>query len=68
MDYILKVGILTLELLAWKNQNLLVKVAAAAGGEVVLIPFCEDICYRIEPSLKQVWINPPEGLLELNAI
>ncbi len=50
------------------SQNPLLKVAAAAGGEVVLIPFCEDICYRIEPSLKQVWINPPEGLLELNAI
>ena len=37
------------------------------GGEV-LIPFTESICVRVDPEGKEIEIDPPEGLLELNEI
>jgi 16S rRNA processing protein RimM len=34
-------------------------------GEL-LIPFAKSICTRIDPANKQIVINPPDGLLDLN--
>jgi 16S rRNA processing protein RimM len=41
-------------------------VISGALGEV-LIPLAADICVRIEPDARRIVVNPPEGLLELNA-
>jgi len=35
-------------------------------GEV-LIPLADDICTRIDPAAKTIWIEPPEELLDLNS-
>jgi 16S rRNA processing protein RimM len=35
-------------------------------GEI-LIPFTSDICVEVNPDLKLITIDPPEGLLQLNA-
>jgi 16S rRNA processing protein RimM len=37
-----------------------------AGGEV-LVPLAEDICRVIDPVARRIVIDPPAGLLELNA-
>lgn len=42
------------------------EVEAAETGREILVPFCQPICYRIDPDHKQIWIAPPDGLLELN--
>ena len=36
------------------------------GGEEILIPFTREICVRVDVERKQIEIDPPEGLLELN--
>lgn len=41
-------------------------VVDAATGEV-LIPLALDICVSIEPSRRRIMIDPPAGLLDLNA-
>lgn len=41
-------------------------VVETAGGEV-LIPMVEAICTTIDTVKKRIVIEPPEGLLELNA-
>jgi 16S rRNA processing protein RimM len=41
-------------------------VVAGAAGEV-LIPFATEICPEIDPGGKRIVIDPPEGLVELNA-
>lgn len=41
-------------------------VVAAANGEV-LVPLAAAICTAIDPAAKRIVIDPPEGLLELNA-
>jgi 16S rRNA processing protein RimM len=41
-------------------------VVAAAGGDV-LIPLASEICPVIDPAGKRIVIDPPAGLLELNA-
>jgi 16S rRNA processing protein RimM len=33
----------------------------------ILIPFTSDICVEVNPELKEILIDPPEGLLQLNA-
>ncbi len=38
------------------------------GGREMLIPFVEQVCVRIDPGEKLIVIDPPEGLLDLNAI
>lgn len=35
-------------------------------GENLLIPFAKSICTRIDLERKQITVNPPEGLLDLN--
>jgi len=49
-----------------------------AGGPVVLVvrrgrddlyvPFTEAICVRVDPEAREVVIDPPDGLLDLNEI
>ena len=49
-----------------------------AGGPVLLVvkrgdgeiyvPFAETICVKIDPEAKEILIDPPAGLLELNEI
>ncbi len=39
---------------------------AGARGEV-LVPLAADICVEIDIATRRIRINPPEGLLELNA-
>ena len=41
-------------------------VDGQAGGEV-LVPLAEDICRVIDPAARRIVIDPPAGLLELNA-
>jgi len=41
-------------------------VVAGAAGEV-LVPFAAEICPEIDPPGKRIVIDPPEGLVELNA-
>jgi 16S rRNA processing protein RimM len=41
-------------------------VVAGAAGEL-LIPLATAICTTIDPSAKRIVVDPPEGLLELNA-
>ena len=49
-----------------------------AGGPVLLVvkrgdgeiyvPFTETICVKVDPEAKEIHIDPPDGLLELNEI
>jgi 16S rRNA processing protein RimM len=41
-------------------------VVDTAGGEL-LVPLATEICPTIDPAAKRIVIEPPEGLLELNA-
>ena len=41
-------------------------VVEAPGGEV-LVPFVVAICTTIDPAGKRIVIDPPEGLLDVNA-
>jgi 16S rRNA processing protein RimM len=38
------------------------------GNEEYYIPFVEAICRRVDPAGKEILIDPPDGLLELNEI
>jgi 16S rRNA processing protein RimM len=38
------------------------------GGEDVYVPFTEGICVKVDPEAKEIVIDPPDGLLELNEI
>lgn len=50
----------------------------AAGGQAVLVvsrgeselyvPFVEAICRRVDPERREIVIDPPDGLLDLNEI
>lgn len=42
-------------------------VVDAAGGGEVLVPLVEAICVEIDPAARRIVIDPPEGLLDLNA-
>jgi 16S rRNA processing protein RimM len=37
-------------------------------GKEILIPFHESICIEVDIPGKQIRIDPPEGLLDLNEI
>jgi 16S rRNA processing protein RimM len=43
----------------------LLEVKSPAGREL-LIPFANSICTKIDLANKQIVVNPPEGLLDLN--
>ena len=38
------------------------------GGSEILIPFSKSICLDIDLDKKEIVIDPPEGLLELDEI
>lgn len=38
------------------------------GGSEILIPFSKSICPEIDLDKKEIVIDPPEGLLELDEI
>ncbi|MBI4161994.1 MAG: 16S rRNA processing protein RimM [Acidobacteria bacterium] len=39
----------------------------AARGQI-LVPFSRSICVRIEPERKRIRVDPPDGLLDLDAV
>lgn len=41
-------------------------VIAGASGEV-LVPFATAICPEVDPAAKRIVIDPPDGLVDLNA-
>ena len=41
-------------------------VVAGPRGEV-LVPLVADICVSVDPAAQRIVIDPPEGLIELNA-
>jgi 16S rRNA processing protein RimM len=43
------------------------RLVVSADGREVLVPLAADICTEIDPTSKRIVIDPPEGLLELNA-
>jgi 16S rRNA processing protein RimM len=38
------------------------------GEGEVYVPFTEKICVNVDPEAKEILIDPPDGLLELNEI
>jgi 16S rRNA processing protein RimM len=42
-------------------------VVAEPGGKDVLIPMVAEICVEVDPPSRVIVIDPPEGLLDLNA-
>ena len=38
------------------------------GDRDVYIPFTEAICVKVDPGAKEIVVDPPEGLLDLNEI
>jgi 16S rRNA processing protein RimM len=43
------------------------EVTADSGGEPALVPFVKAICVEVDPGGRKIRIDPPEGLLDLNA-
>ena len=43
------------------------EVLVIKGEREYLIPFAESICTEVDVENKRIVIDPPEGLLELNA-
>jgi 16S rRNA processing protein RimM len=41
-------------------------LAVTDGRHEMLIPLAEAICVRIDPALRRIVIDPPEGLLDVN--
>jgi 16S rRNA processing protein RimM len=52
-------------ILAAGGSNLLV---VARGDKEYYVPFAEPICLRVDPEKKEILIDPPDGLLDLNEI
>jgi 16S rRNA processing protein RimM len=38
------------------------------GRDDIYVPFTEAICVRVDPEAREVVIDPPDGLLDLNEI
>jgi 16S rRNA processing protein RimM len=43
-------------------------LVVARGTEEYYVPFVKTICRRVDPAGKEILIDPPDGLLELNEI
>ena len=41
-------------------------VIQGSRGEV-LIPLAAEICVKVDPAAREIVVNPPEGLLDINA-
>jgi 16S rRNA processing protein RimM len=59
-----------------RDLGLVVRIAGGGGasllvvngaGREYLIPLAADICVEIDPAAKRIVVEPPEGLLDLNA-
>ena len=44
-----------------------VDILEVGEKRMILIPFTSEICVEVDPKEKQILIDPPEGLLQLNA-
>ena len=53
------------EILFIKENDLLV---VEKGKRKMLIPFTESICIGVDLEKKEIVIDPPDGLLDLNEI
>ncbi|NIM91020.1 MAG: 16S rRNA processing protein RimM [Candidatus Aminicenantes bacterium] len=53
------------DILFVENNELLV---VQKGKKEILIPFTKSICLEIDVDNKEILVNPPEGLLDLNEI
>ncbi len=45
----------------WHGSHLVVD----RGGRELLVPLAGEICVRIDPTAREIVIDPPEGLLDL---
>jgi 16S rRNA processing protein RimM len=43
------------------------EITAETGGEPILVPFVKSICVDVDVAGRKIRIDPPEGLLDLNA-
>jgi 16S rRNA processing protein RimM len=43
------------------------EVTGDGGGEPALVPFVKAICVEVDLGRKRIRIDPPDGLLDLNA-
>ena len=43
------------------------RLVIRSAGDEVIVPLAETICVRIDRAARVIVIDPPEGLLELNA-
>jgi 16S rRNA processing protein RimM len=43
-------------------------LVVSRGGNECYVPFAEPICLRVDPEAKEIVIDPPDGLLDLNEI
>ncbi len=43
------------------------EVTTASGGEPALIPFVKSICIEVDLGGKKIRVDPPDGLMDLNA-
>ncbi len=53
------------DLLCIEDNDLLV---VARGKREILIPFTQSICVEVNLKRKEILVDPPEGLLELDEI
>ncbi len=53
------------DLLCFEDNNLLV---VEKEGKEILIPFTRSICIKVNLKKREILIDPPKGLLELNEI
>jgi len=59
-----RIGIVK-DLLCFEDNDLLV---VEKEGKEILIPFTRSICIKVNLKKKEILIDPPPGLLELNEI
>ncbi|MGO9241284.1 MAG: ribosome maturation factor RimM [Bryobacteraceae bacterium] len=43
------------------------EVTPGGGGDALLVPYVKAICVEVDPAARRIRIDPPEGLLDLNA-
>lgn len=55
------------DILSAGDSHLLV-VEKEKGAKEVLIPFSRAICRKVDREKKEIVIDPPDGLLDLNEI
>ncbi len=49
------------------GPSVTLEVTGDRGGELILVPFVKSICLEIDLAGRKIRIDPPEGLLDLNA-